>query len=131
MGERWSLVAACRSVGLDCRCEHRPGEPRFRLGIDHGRTDPLLYLTLRNDDGLHPHPIAADPETPGVLFGLVERTVVADRDRRAWLPCTREHVFVVWRDLESWRVVNLKGGKRVATVAEAVECVRTGQRTGG
>jgi hypothetical protein len=132
MGERWSLVDACRSVGLDCRCEHRPGEPRFRLGIDHGRSRPLLYLTLRNDDALCPQPIHADPEVPGVFFEVAERTLARDpAPGGAWLPCTRRHRFVVWREAEGWRVERLHGANPTATVAEVVAHAAARQRTRG
>lgn len=124
MSEHRSLVDVCRAVGLNCRCEHLHTELRFRVAIDQSASRPLLYLVIRNDDSICPHPLHADPDLPGILFELTEETVRRAPEREIWLSHTEHHHFVVWREDGVWAVGKLGEGDRPDTAAGAVDALR-------
>jgi hypothetical protein len=124
MSNHRCLVDACRAVGLDCRCEHLHAEPRFRVAIDQSASRPLLYLAIRNDDSIGPHPLHLDPDLPGILFEVTEETVLREPELEVWLPHTELHRYVAWREGGVWKVGKLGERERADTAAGAVNALR-------
>ena len=124
--------AACRAIDLDFHCKATHTEPRFSVTIDPAETSrssetlAILHLRYRNDDTMMPAVLHHDPDVPGVFFEIVEETVRRELVLELWLPCTKRHRFVAWRNGEAWSLAPLPEDADTATVAEAVALVGAG-----
>ena len=116
-----TLPEACQALGLACRCEHLPGEPRFSIDLDHHASEPRLVLTLRGDGAIAPAVVHCDDAVPGLLLCLEERSLQREPVMDLWLPDSRAHRYVVYRDATRWRVASLRDDATPTTVREALD----------
>ncbi len=115
-----TLPEACQALGLACRCEQSPAEPRFTIGLDQDAPEPRLVLTLRDDGAVAAAVLHCDGDVPGLLLCLEEQSLRREPVMDLWLQDNRAHRFVVYRDTARWRVAGLGEDAAPATVREAL-----------